>query len=210
MIERYTESGRNAVLGAMKEARELKHGQVGTEHLLLGVLKQHNSHAAKTLESHGLTLERVRAQVVRINGQGSEEAPSGQLPFTPRAKLMLTKVEHEAQKRGDQYVRPEHILLTLVYAYEGIAARILLDFDLDSELIATELINKLDAEKITEQKQLSKIYYRKDGQLISVDADPDWAVQVFVPEGFIPTSAHAQLDGRKGLSIGKWPARPTT
>src|SRR3954447_7758956 len=88
MFDHFTERARQVVVLAQEEARLLKHNYIGTDHILLGVLREEQSLAALVLESLGLTVERVRAQVVRIVGSG-EEASSGQIPFTPRAKKVL-------------------------------------------------------------------------------------------------------------------------
>ncbi|HEX2015413.1 MAG TPA: Clp protease N-terminal domain-containing protein, partial [Solirubrobacteraceae bacterium] len=98
--------------------------------------------AARVLESLDITVERVRAQVVRIVGSG-EEVTSGQIPFTPRAKKVLELALREALSLGHNYIGTEHILLGLVRENEGVAARILLDFDADSEKIRNEVIRML-------------------------------------------------------------------
>src|SRR5829696_4535734 len=120
MFERFTERARQVVVLAQEEARTLKHNYIGTEHILLGLLREEEGLAARVLESLDITVERVRAQVVRIVGSG-EEVTSGQIPFTPRAKKVLG----------------------LVRENEGVAARILLDFDADSEKIRNEVIRML-------------------------------------------------------------------
>ncbi len=134
MFERFTERARQVVVLAQEEARTLKHNYIGTEHILLGLLREEEGLAARVLESLDITVERVRAQVVRIVGSG-EEVTSGQIPFTPRAKKVLELALREALSLGHKYIGTEHILLGLVRENEGVAARILLDFDADSEKI---------------------------------------------------------------------------
>ena len=131
MFERFTERARQVVVLAQEEARTLKHNYIGTEHILLGLLREEEGLAARVLESLDITVERVRAQVVRIVGSG-EEVTSGQIPFTPRAKKVLELALREALSLGHNYIGTEHILLGLVRENEGVAARILLDFDADS------------------------------------------------------------------------------
>src|SRR6202167_5389560 len=114
----------------------------GAEHILLGLLREEEGLAARVLESLDITVERVRAQVVRIVGSG-EEVTSGQIPFTPRAKKVLELALREALSLGHNYIGTEHILLGLVRENEGVAARILLDFDADSEKIRNEVIRML-------------------------------------------------------------------
>ncbi|HST68756.1 MAG TPA: ATP-dependent Clp protease ATP-binding subunit, partial [Solirubrobacterales bacterium] len=111
-------------------------------HILLGLLREEEGLAARVLESLDITVERVRAQVVRIVGSG-EEVTSGQIPFTPRAKKVLELALREALSLGHNYIGTEHILLGLVRENEGVAARILLDFDADSEKIRNEVIRML-------------------------------------------------------------------
>ncbi len=127
---------------AQEEARTLKHNYIGTEHILLGLLREEEGLAARVLESLDITVERVRAQVVRIVGSG-EEVTSGQIPFTPRAKKVLELALREALSLGHNYIGTEHILLGLVRENEGVAARILLDFDADSDKIRNEVIRML-------------------------------------------------------------------
>src|SRR5215217_2660945 len=128
MFERFTERARQVVVLAQEEARTLKHNYIGTEHILLGLLREEEGLAARVLESLDITVERVRAQVVRIVGSG-EEVTSGQIPFTPRAKKVLELALREALSLGREN--------------EGVAARILLDFDADSEKIRNEVIRML-------------------------------------------------------------------
>src|SRR5579859_2737874 len=142
VFERFTERARQVVVLAQEEARTLKHNYIGTEHILLGLLREEEGLAARVLESLDITVERVRAQVVRIVGSG-EEVTSGQIPFTPRAKKVLELALREALSLGHNYIGTEHILLGLVRENEGVAARILLDFDADAEKIRNEIIRVL-------------------------------------------------------------------
>src|SRR5882762_9016665 len=142
MFERFTERARQVVVLAQEEARTLKHNYIGTEHILLGLLREEEGLAARVLESLDITVERVRAQVVRIVGSG-EEVTSGQIPFTPRAKKVLELPLREALSLGHNYIGAEHILLGLVRENEGVAARILLDFDADADKIRNEIIRML-------------------------------------------------------------------
>ena len=139
VFERFTERARQVVVLAQEEARTLKHNYIGTEHILLGLLREEEGLAARVLESLGITVERVRAQVVRIADSG-EEVASGQIPFTPRAKKVLELALREALSLGHNYIDTEHLLLGLVRENDGVGARILLDFNADSEKIRNELI----------------------------------------------------------------------
>src|SRR6201987_1833779 len=140
MFEGFTERARQVVVLAQDEARALKHNYIGTEHILLGLLREEEGLAARVLESLDITVEEVRAQVARIVGQG-DEVTTGQIPFTPRAKKELAL--REALSLGHNYIGTEHILLGLVRENEGVAARILLDFDADAEKIRNEIIRML-------------------------------------------------------------------
>jgi len=130
------------VVYAQEEARVLRHSYIGTEHILLGLLREQEGLAARVLESLGISFDRTRGQVVRIVGSG-EEVTSGQIPFTPRAKKVLELALREALSLSHDYIGTEHILLGLVRENEGVAARILLDFDADSEKIRNEVIRML-------------------------------------------------------------------
>jgi len=142
MFERFTERARQVVVLAQDEARTLKHNYIGTEHILLGLLREEEGLAARVLDALDITVEEVRAQVARIVGQG-DEVTTGQIPFTPRAKKVLELALREALSLGHNYIGTEHILLGLVRENEGVAARILLDFDADAEKIRNEIIRML-------------------------------------------------------------------
>ncbi len=134
MFERFAERARQVVVLAQDEARALKHNYIGTEHLLLGLLREEEGLAARVLWSLDITVDEVRAQVARIVGQG-DEVTAGQIPFTPRAKKVLELSLREAVSLGHNYIGTEHILLGLARENEGVAARILLDFGADAEKI---------------------------------------------------------------------------
>src|SRR6187431_1022391 len=142
LFERFTERARQVVVLAQDEARALKHNYIGTEHILLGLLREEEGLAARVLEQLDITVEEVRAQVAHIVGQG-DEVTTGQIPFTPRAKKVLELALREALSLGHNYIGTEHILLGLVRENEGVAARILLDFDADAEKIRNEIIRML-------------------------------------------------------------------
>jgi ATP-dependent Clp protease ATP-binding subunit ClpC len=142
LFERFTERARQVVVLAQDEARALKHNYIGTEHILLGLLREEEGLAARVLESLDITVEEVRAQVARIVGQG-DEVTTGQIPFTPRAKKVLDLALREALSLGHNYIGPEHILLGLVRENDGVGARILLDLDADAEKVRDEIIRML-------------------------------------------------------------------
>jgi ATP-dependent Clp protease ATP-binding subunit ClpC len=142
VFERFTERARQVVVLAQEEARALKHNYIGTEHLLLGLLREEEGLAARVLESLHISLEEIRSQVARIVGEG-EEVAVGQIPFTPRAKRVLEHALREAISLGHDHIGTEHVLLGLTREDEGVAARILLDYDVDAEKIRDEVIRAL-------------------------------------------------------------------
>ena len=125
MFERFTDRARRVVVLAQEEARMLNHNYIGTEHILLGLIHEGEGVAAKALESLGISLEAVRQQVEEIIGQG-QQAPSGHIPFTPRAKKVLELSLREALQLNHNYIGTEHILLGLVREGEGVAAQVLI------------------------------------------------------------------------------------
>jgi ATP-dependent Clp protease ATP-binding subunit ClpC len=140
MFERFTERARQVVVLAQDEARVLKHNYIGTEHILLGLLREEEGLAARALDALDIGLEEVQAQVARIVGLGDEQVVAGQIPFTPRAKKVLELALREALSLGDNYIGTEHVLLGLVSENEGVGARILLDFNADAERVRNEVI----------------------------------------------------------------------
>jgi ATP-dependent Clp protease ATP-binding subunit ClpC len=142
VFERFTERARHVVVLAQEEARTLGHNYIGTEHLLLGLLREEEGVAARVLESLRVTLEDVRAQVAQIVGHGDEVA-TVQIPFTPRAKKVLELALREALALGHNYIGTEHVLLGLMREGDGVAVRILLDFNVDAEKVRNEVIRML-------------------------------------------------------------------
>ncbi|MCD6022643.1 MAG: Clp protease N-terminal domain-containing protein, partial [Actinomycetota bacterium] len=124
MFERFTDRARRVVVLAQEEARMLNHNYIGTEHILLGLIHEGEGVAAKALESLNISLEAVRQQVEEIIGQG-QAAPTGHIPFTPRAKKVLELSLREALQLGHNYIGTEHILLGLIREGEGVAAQVL-------------------------------------------------------------------------------------
>ena len=142
MFERFTERARQVVVLAQEEARMLQHHYIGTEHILLGLLREEEGLAARVLESLAVTLDGVRDQVMRIVGRG-EEFTEGQIPFTPRAKKVLELALREALNLGHNYIGTEHILLGLTRENEGVAAQILLDLGANPDTIRNEMMRML-------------------------------------------------------------------
>jgi ATP-dependent Clp protease ATP-binding subunit ClpC len=175
MFERFTERARQVVVLAQDEARTLKHNYIGTEHILLGLLREEEGLAARVLDTLDITVEEVRAQVARIVGQG-DEVTTGQIPFTPRAKKVLELALREALSLGHNYIGTEHILLGLVRENEGVAARILLDFDADAEKIRNEIIRMLSGPGRRTAARTAPMHASLPAQLIV--ACPDCATPI--------------------------------
>src|SRR3712207_3017938 len=142
MFERFTDRARRVVVLAQEEARLLNHNYIGTEHILLGLIHEGEGVAAKALESLGISLEAVRAQVEEIIGQG-QQAPSGHIPFTPRAKKVLELSLREALQLGHNYIGTEHILLGLIREGEGVAAQVLVKLGADLSRVRQQVIQLL-------------------------------------------------------------------
>src|SRR6187401_3411879 len=142
MFERFTDRARRVVVLAQEEARMLNHNYIGTEHILLGLIHEGEGVAAKSLESLGISLEGVRSQVEEIIGQG-QQAPSGHIPFTPRAKKVLELSLREALQLGHNYIGTEHILLGLIREGEGVAAQVLVKLGAELTRVRQQVIQLL-------------------------------------------------------------------
>jgi ATP-dependent Clp protease ATP-binding subunit ClpC len=143
MFERFTDSARQVIVLGQEEARALRHDYIGTEHLLLALLREEKGLAAQVLESLDISFEGVRAQVEHLVGHGDQAVTSGQIPFTPRAKKALDLSLREALSLGHNYVGTEHVLLGVAREGEGIAARILRHFEADAETVRNRVVAML-------------------------------------------------------------------
>src|SRR6201996_6240722 len=150
MFERFTDRARRVVVLAQEEARMLNHNYIGTEHILLGLIHEGEGVAAKALESLGISLDAVRQQVEEIIGQG-QQAPSGHIPFTPRAKKVLELSLREALQLGHNYIGTEHILLGLIREGEGVAAQVLVKLGADLNRVRQQVIQLLSGYQGKEQ-----------------------------------------------------------
>ena len=143
MFERFTERARQVVVLAQEEARTLGHDWLGTEHILLGLVREREGLASRVLASLGVTLEQVRAHVVRAVGSREGEHLPGQIPFTPEAKKVLERALREALSLGHNFIGTEHLLLALTREREGLAARILHELDIDADSVRTQMMGML-------------------------------------------------------------------
>jgi ATP-dependent Clp protease ATP-binding subunit ClpA len=142
MFERFTNRARATVVHAQEEARLLHHNYIGTEHILLGLIRESEGLAAKALGALGVSLDGVRQQVTEIIGEG-DESPSGHIPFTPRAKKVLELSLREALQLKHNYIGTEHILLGLVREGEGVAAQVLVNLGADLDRVRNEVKRQL-------------------------------------------------------------------
>jgi hypothetical protein len=188
MFERFTERARRVVVLAQEEARMLNHNYIGTEHLLLGLIHEGEGVAAKALESMGISLEAVRSQVEEIIGQG-QAAPTGHIPFTPRAKKVLELSLREALQLGHNYIGTEHILLGLIREGEGVAAQVLQKLGADLARVRQQVIQLLSGytgkgedsmsppgrfrDRRREMQRLLELALEEAGSLEAAGADPE-------------------------------------
>ncbi|GAB3182094.1 ATP-dependent Clp protease ATP-binding subunit [Nesterenkonia halophila] len=142
MFERFTDRARRVVVLAQEEARMLNHNYIGTEHILLGLIHEGEGVAAKALESLDISLGGVREKVQEKIGPG-QNAPSGHIPFTPRAKKVLELSLREALQLGHNYIGTEHILLGLIREGEGVAAQVLVELNADLNKVRQQVIQLL-------------------------------------------------------------------
>jgi ATP-dependent Clp protease ATP-binding subunit ClpC len=151
MFERFTDRARRVVVLAEEEARMLNHNYIGTEHILLGLIHEGEGVGAKVLESLGIPLDELRQEVEAIIGQG-QRAPSGHIPFTPRAKKVLELSLREAVRLGHHYIGTEHILLGLISQDEGVAAQVLARRGADGSSARQKIIEVLQAYRASAER----------------------------------------------------------
>jgi ATP-dependent Clp protease ATP-binding subunit ClpC len=156
MFERFTDRARRVVVLAQEEARRLNHDHLGTEHILLGLIHEGEGVAAQALESLGISLKVARQQVEEIIGRG-EQATSGHIPFTPRAKKVLELTLREAMQLGHNYVGTEHILLGLIREGEGIAAQVLVNLGGDLSTVRRQVIQVLQGYQGQDQPRSARL-----------------------------------------------------
>jgi ATP-dependent Clp protease ATP-binding subunit ClpC len=156
MFERFTERARRVIILAQEEAKRLNHSAVGTEHILLGIIREGEGVASKVLESLNINPERVRAEIESAIGRG-ERTPYEEVAFTPRAKKVLELALDEARRLGHNYIGTEHLLLGLIREGEGVAARVLEAMGADLERVRSQVVYLLGEEGTASYtKQASK------------------------------------------------------
>ena len=188
MFERFTERARQVMVLAQEEARMLEHNYVGTEHILLGLQREHEGVAARALEALGITLEGARAQVLRRVGSG-HGAPGGEVPFTPRAKKVLQLALREALSLGHNYIATEHILLALNTEDDGVAAIVLREAGADVDKVREEVIGLLSAS--TPDPLAPPPPRRPDGGLVGTVSEQRLPAQASAVRRFDDAATHA-------------------
>ena len=143
MFERFTDQSRRAVVLAQEEARQLNHNYIGTEHLLAGLRRETLGVAARALESAGITMDAVRAEIEKLVGRG-QLAPSGHIPFTPRAKKCLELSLREALNLGHNYIGTGHLLLGLIGNDDCVAVQVLGGLGADLGQLRAQVIRAIE------------------------------------------------------------------
>ena len=195
MFERFTNYARHAVVLAQEEARRLHHNYIGTEHVLLGLLGEPDGLACRALEGLGMSLEAARNEVTAIVGTGSA-APSGHIPFTPRAKKTLELALREALQLHHNYIGTEHVLLGLVTEGEGVAAQVLKQHaDLTAVRVAVlDLLPAASAESARARRWLRRPAAAGPGE---ADAPAEQPVLTTTPAADTTLTEAARLAGSR-------------
>jgi ATP-dependent Clp protease ATP-binding subunit ClpC len=146
MFNRFTERARKVILLAKEEAKRFNHDYIGTEHILLGLVREGEGVAAAVLASFGLGPDKVRLEVEKLVQPGPSTVISGDLPFTPKAKKVIELAMDEARSLGHNYIGTEHLLLGLIREGEGVASQVLVNLGLELEKVRDEVMNLLGSE----------------------------------------------------------------
>ena len=143
MFNRFTERARKVIILAKEEARRFNHDYIGTEHILLGLIREGEGVAAAVLRNMGVFLETIRLEVEKLVQPGPTTQIMGDIPFTPRAKKVLELAAEEARSLGHNYIGTEHILLGLIREGEGVASQVLMNMGLDLNMVRNQIMNFL-------------------------------------------------------------------
>jgi len=167
MFERFTDRARRVVVLAQEEARMLNHNYIGSEHILIALIRESGGVAAQALESLGITEEAARQQVEEITGRGQQDPPWGHIPFTPRAKKILQLSMREAIALGHAYIGTEHILLGLLREDDGAAIRVLNGLGVDPNRVRQQVIQLVSARRIQKEPGTGRSAGRGKRKLLS-------------------------------------------
>ncbi|MCK5451026.1 MAG: AAA family ATPase, partial [Candidatus Omnitrophica bacterium] len=142
-FNRFTERARKVILLAKEEAKRFNHEYIGTEHVLLGLIKEGEGVAAAVLTSLGLETENIRIEIEKLVQPGPDKVNEGDIPFTPRAKKVIELAMDEARSLGHNYIGTEHLLLGLIREGDGVASQVLVNMGLDLKIVREEVLNLL-------------------------------------------------------------------
>ncbi len=143
MFNKFTERARKVILLAKEEAKRFNHDYIGTEHILLGLIREGEGVAAAVLQKLGLSPEKIRLEVEKLVQSGPSTMVSGDIPFTPKAKKVIELAMEEARSLGHNYIGTEHLLLGLIREGEGVASQVLMNLGLDLNRVRNEVITLL-------------------------------------------------------------------
>jgi ATP-dependent Clp protease ATP-binding subunit ClpC len=191
MFERFTEKARHVVVLAQEEARLMRHGHIGTEHLLVALARVEDDVATPLLSGHGLTGEKARAEVVAIEGVGNAEA-GGQLPFTPAAHDALEATLRESLELGHDRVEPAHLLLGVLRQRDGVARRVLAGAGAHPPEARAEVIERLRQVGLGPQEPRPP---QADGELLLQILERDGAVAAWLRERGVDEDAIRRMLG---------------
>ena len=191
MFERFTEQARQVVVLAQEEARLMRHGHIGTEHLLVALARVDDDVATPLLAGHGLSGEKARAEVVAIEGVGNAE-PGGQLPFTPAAHDALEATLRESLELGHDRVEPAHLLLGVLRQRDGVARRVLSGAGANPPEARAEIIERLRRAGLGPLEPRSP---HADGELLLEILARDGAVASWLRERGVDESAVRRMLG---------------
>ncbi|MBE9138429.1 ATP-dependent Clp protease ATP-binding subunit [Nodosilinea sp. LEGE 07088] len=168
MFEHFTNTAIAVIMKAQEEARRLRHNFVGTEQLLLGLIKEESTLSAKVLGEFGVNLNDARAEVEAIIGRGSGSVPP-EIPFTPKVKQVFEQAFQEARKMDSSYIEPEHLLLSLCQNTESVAYRVLTNLGVDPTKVRTRIIQEIGevAALPAGRRESDRSDTRKSGKILS-------------------------------------------
>ncbi|HHT9117050.1 MAG TPA: ATP-dependent Clp protease ATP-binding subunit [Candidatus Hypogeohydataceae bacterium YC38] len=170
MFDKFTDRARKVMALAREEARRYNHEYIGTEHILLGLVKEGSGVAATVLQNLDIELKKIRMEVEKIVQTGPDLVSVGQLPFTPKVKKVLEYAMEEAKNLGHNYIGTEHLLLGLLREHEGVAAQVLLNLGVRLEDVREEVINLLGAESSQQGENQEKEEKRGKSKTPALDS----------------------------------------
>ena len=172
MYERFTDRARKVMMLANQEAQRFNHEYIGTEHLLLGLIKEGSGIAAHVLEQFDIDLRKVRLEVEKLIQQGPDMVTMGKLPHTPRVKKVVEYSMEEARLLNDNHVGTEHLLLGLLRESEGVAAQVLVNLGLQLDEVRMAVKDLLGHKGPSEEVKELKVVYK--GEEIHLNCEKNY------------------------------------